>query len=94
MTYEKRLKSFSRHIVYTLKHNLVSSNKYQHMSATNTIIKVIFIATAITLVLYGLQDVRAISNTVAGITKIINRTPLIGMLTSYIGVNLTAFTRE
>ena len=61
------------------------------MSATNTIIKVIFIATAITLVLYWIQDVRAISNTVAGITKIINRTPLIGMLTSYIGVNLTAF---
>lgn len=61
------------------------------MSATNTIIKIIFIATAITLVLYGLQDIRAISNTVAGITKIINRIPLIGMLTSYLGVNLTFF---
>ena len=61
------------------------------MSATNTIIKIIFIATAITLVIYGLQDMRVISNTVSRITKIINRVPLLGMISSSIGVNLTAF---
>jgi len=60
------------------------------MGATNTIIKIIFIATAVTLVMYGLQDMRVISNTLSGIVKIINKIPMLSIFSSYIEVFLSA----